>query len=400
MRPHQSMLRASDVHACARRLLVEHLHLQDYRQSVPAPLLATVLLLAAAWRASVSAVCRLVRAAPSHETVRRALRANLPPRPRALLAGLLAAWHAALPAHLRAVPQPMALDLHQRPYYGRFTRGCTRRQKKKSTKKSFTYATLAVLGPAGRFTVGLLPVRPHMRLTTLLEELLGQAAGAGLAVSYLLLDKEFYAAEVVHWLHRHDVAFVMPAQKRGRKDGGGNRHLFAPGTAAGWYDYEWTAPLRRLDFKAGRRHQRGTLTVRVRMCVAHHGRTGAALVYACGGIRWAPALVVSVYRRRFGIEAKYRQLGQCLAPTSTRDERVRLVLVGVALLLCSLWAWLHSEVFATGALGERQLHLGRLRLTALVRALVEVLAAELGGPVLEWPTQKPVPQPLASANGP
>jgi putative transposase len=370
--------------------------LQGYKQSVPAPLLASVLLLAACWQASLSGVCSMVRDAPSHETVRKALLFNLPGRPRSLLGRWLAAFRAALPPHLRAVPQPMALDLHQRPYYGRFTRGCTRRERKKGTRKSFTYATLAVLGPTGRFTVGLLPTRPFQRLTTLLGELLGQAAEAGLSVSYLLMDKEFYAAEVIDWLQRRGIAFVIPALKRGRKEGGGNRHLFAASCRAGWYDYEWVAPLRRRDFRTGRRHKRGTLSVRVQMCVAHHARTGKAQVYACGGLKtWPPAVVAATYRRRFGIEAKYRQLGQCLARTSSRDERVRLMLVGLALLLCSLWAYLHSEVFGTGPLGERQLHLDRLRLTTLVRALVQDILALFGGVVQQWQSQRQLPQVLA-----
>jgi hypothetical protein len=50
----------------------------------------------------------------------------------------------------------MALDLHQRPY-------C--RNKKKSSRKSFTCATLAVLAPEGRFTAGLPLTRPWLRHT-------------------------------------------------------------------------------------------------------------------------------------------------------------------------------------------------------------------------------------------
>ena len=51
----------------------------------------------------------------------------------------------------------MALDLHQRPFYGKkTTRGSTRRQnKQQGTRNSFTYATIAVLTRWGRFTVGL-----------------------------------------------------------------------------------------------------------------------------------------------------------------------------------------------------------------------------------------------------
>jgi hypothetical protein len=393
MRRKQFTLKASSVHHHARELLVAHLELEDYKESVPARLLATLLLLAASWQASLSCVCYLVPKAPSHETVRKSLYACLPPKPRTLRERLLAALHETVPEHLRRQPQAMALDLHQRPYYGKFTRGATRREKKRSTRKSFTYATLAVLTPAGCFTLGLLLTRPYMRLTTLLEELLAQAQQAGIRPAYLLMDKEFYAAEVVEWLQKHNLPFLMPAKKRGRKVGGGNAHLFAPSKAVGWYDYEWTTPRRRRNFATGKRYQRGTVTVTVRMGVARHPSTGKPLVYASWHMpRWSPAEVVRTYRRRFGIEARYRQLGQALAPTTNRDERVRLLLVGVALLLCNLWAWLHSEVFGSGPVSERQLHLAALRLPFLLRALAATILAELGGPVLHWMTHRPIPQ--------
>lgn len=396
MRPNQSTLRASDVHAYARQLLVAELELKDYKRAVPAPLLASLLLLAACWQTSLSAACQLVRASPSHESARQALHAALPPRPTELLARLLAALRRGLPEHLRRLPRVLALDLHRRPYYGRKnTRGSTRGQKKKSTKGAFCYATLAALAPAGRFTVGLLPVRPHVRLGTIVARLLGQAGAAGLGVAYLLADKEFYAAEVVDWLQRHHVPFVIPATRKGR-GAGGNRHLFEPGRPVGWYDYSWETPRRRRDFKTGKRHKRGSLRVRARMCVARHQRSGKALVYCCWGIgKWPPAAVVREYRRRFGIEVQYRQLGQCLAATSSRDERVRLLLVGVALLLCNLWSWLHSEVFSRGPVGERRLRLGLLRLGALRRAVAEAIVSALGGLVAEWPVQRLPPPELA-----
>jgi hypothetical protein len=393
MRHNKCTVRASEVHALGQQLLQEHLELQDYKRSLTAGKLASLLLLVACWQTSLSGVCLLVKDAPSHETVRQAVHACLPPRPNDLRRRLLAALWSLLPPHLRACPQPMVIDLHQRPYYGHNTTGCTRREKKKSTRKSFTYATLAVLAPTGRFTVGLLLTRAHMRLTTIIEELLAQAAEAGLDVSYLLLDKEFYAAEVIDQLKRRNLAFLMPVAKRGKKAGGGNQHLFAESCPVGWHDYEWTTPRRRWDFKTRKRHKRGTVTVGVQICVARQQRTGKNLVYASWGLRkWPPALVVSIYRRRFGIEAKYRQLGQCLGTTSTHDERVRLLLVGVALLLCSLWALLHAEVFGSGPLGERQLHLSALRLTTLVRALVAYLTTLFGGVFDEWPSQRPIPQ--------
>jgi putative transposase len=396
MRYNQSTLKPEAVHAYARHLLQQTLELERYRPALPLGLVCSVLLLAACWQTSLTGACRLVQDKPSHHKVRKALYACLPRRPRDLLSRLLAALRQTLPDHLGRIPRPAALDLHQRPYYGKkSTKGVTRRRKKASTRKSFTYATLAVLDRGERFSVGLLPTRPSMRLTTYLEQLLGQAELLGLPLAYLMLDKEFYSAEVIAWLQKRGLPFLMPAVKKGRK-GTGNSAFFAPSTAVGWYDYTWTAPLRRMDFKAKKRRQKGTVTVQVKLCVARHQVNGKAAVYAASGLGkdWSPAQVVWTYRRRFGIETGYRQLGQCLARTSARCERLRLLLVGLALLLCNLWALLHSELFSDGPLGGRQWHLGRLRLLELVTALAHEIAAQFGGWLNEWPIQRPIPHRL------
>lgn len=61
------------------------------------------------------------------------------------------------------------------------------------------------------------------------------------------------------------------------------------------------------------------------------------LVYACSEGFWALPPVALRYRRRFGIESSYRQLGECLAYSSSRDAVYRLLLVGVSLLIRAVW---------------------------------------------------------------
>jgi putative transposase len=400
MRYNQSTLKASTVHAHAQQLLQQTLELENYQPVLPLKVVASVLILAACWQTSLTGACQLVKDKPSHRQVREVVTCCLPPRPRDLLARLLAALWQTLPDHLGIGARVMGLDLHQRPYYGKgSTKGCTRRQKKASTHKSFTYATLAVLDRWGRFTIGLVPIRPHMRWTTIIEELLRQAEEAGLSISYLMLDKDFYCAEAIALLQKKQVPFLMPAAKKGGQ-GKGNSHLFELACVLGWHSYTWTTKLRRLDFKNKKRHFKGELTVTVQMCVARHVKDGQTtpLVYATWGLgaAWSPAQVVAAYRRRFGIEASYRQLGQCLARTSSRQERYRLLLVGLALLLGNLWSYLHSELFGPGPLNQRQLQLGCLRLHVLIAAVAAVIAEVLGGWVSEWLTQRPLPAKLAT----
>lgn len=400
MRYSKCTLKASTVHAYAQRLLQQTLELENYQPVLPIKVVASVLILAACWQTSLTGACRLVNDNPSHRQVREVVYACLPPRPRDLLARLLAALRQTLPDHLNVAPQVIAIDLHQRPYYGNGrTKGCTRRQKKKSTHKSFTYATAAVVGRWERYTIGLLPIRPHMRWTTQIEELLRQIEQGGLSIAYLMLDKDYYSAELIALLQKRGVPFLMPAVKTSRK-GGGNAWLFKRDCPVGWYSYTWVAPLRRLDFKTMKRHKKGKLAVTVQMCVARGAKDGetVALVYATWGLGrgWSPAEVVAAYKRRFSIEASYRQMEQCLAATSSRNERYRLLLVGLALLLCNLWSYLHAEVFAHGPIGARQPHQEAMRLNDLIAAVAAAIAESLGGWLSQWPTHLPLPPSLAA----
>lgn len=388
MRPQQCTLKASTVHALARQLLLDQLDLDNYKPLLPAQLVVSLLLFASLWQSSLSAACASLKDPPSRETARKAALALIPPRPLDLRHRLLAALRQTLPDYLKRLPQVMALDLHQRPFYGKKnTKGSTRRKKKAGTRNSFTYATLAVLTRWGRFSVGLLATRPKMRLTTIVSELLKQAEDFGLSVAYLLLDKEFYAAEVIELLQKGGVAFLMPALQKAA-----SKHLYDPKTPVGWYQYSWTGKRQRYDPQQKKRVNKGEVTVTVRACVARHRKDGKPLVYISEGLlKWSPIQVAEEYRRRFGIEASYRQLNSCLARTSSRNEVYRLLLVGMALLLCNLWSYLHSELFSSGSLSETRLHLGRLRLTQMCVALAAVIADLFGGCCDEWHTQRPLP---------
>jgi hypothetical protein len=339
---------------------------------------------------SLCCACSLHPEHPCYQSARNALHANLKHKQATLLGYLLEAMLDSVPPWLLATPQPCAIDLHQRCFYGKkSTKGCTRGKSKKGTKKFFTYATLALLSPQGRFTLGLVPVYPKMLLQNIVSQLLGQAQQAGLRIDYLMLDREFGSAEVIGLLQRKGLRFLIAAQKHGKKKETGNRRFFEADCPVGWYAYAWTTPRRVWDFKEKKRKEKGKLTVEVEVCVASGNGKKPRWVYYCGGMRtWSAAEVKKAYRRRFGIETGYRQLGECLARTSSRDRKVRLLLVGIALVVLNVWAYLHVELLASGPRGKRQDQLFLLRLTVL-RILVLV---ELLGPSRQhWQTQCPIP---------
>jgi hypothetical protein len=70
--------------------------------------------------------------------------------------------------------------------------------------------------------------------------------------------------------------------------------------------------------------------------------------------------------------------------------------VGLALMLCNLWAELHDTVFSEGPLGERRLRLSAARVAALIAAMAAAIAETFGGYVSEWQAQRPLPQKFAA----
>jgi hypothetical protein len=99
------------------------------------------------------------------------------------------------------------------------------------------------------------------------------------------------------------------------------------------------------------------------------------LLFGAGRVRGAPREIHRRYRTRFGIEASYRQARQARIPTRTRDPRVRLVFVAVALLLRTVWVWVHAEVLARGDAPGRAPELGRLRFRQLLGWVARAVAA-------------------------
>jgi Transposase DDE domain len=373
---YHSTLDATAVRADARGRLVRGLQLRDCGQKLSAERLADLLLLMAGWGLSLCGLFAVLRGLRCcYETARLALRANLPDHD-VLLDRLRGCLLDVVPARLlRRRDWDVAIDLHDVPYYGdpASTPGARRGQRKAGTDKYFTFATAVLLNHGCRYTVGLLPVESP-RPEPVVRLLLDQLRQAGLHVRRLLLDRGFYAAEVVRLLQQRRVPFIVPVIKRGRLGGDGQ----ASGTLAffrksrgGLFTYRWR-----------RRGKKNGPEVEVRVAVTFApGPRGKRrrLVYAYWGLGAVSGpWLAAQYRRRFGIETSYRQLNQGLAPTSSKDRRVRLLLVGLALLLRNVWVLLHGEVLARRRGGRRVLQLHRLRLGLLLLWLGLAVAEELG----------------------
>ena len=329
--------------------LVQTLGLHDYQRKLPAGKLAQLLVMASALGCSLSAVVQRLRKAPSDETVRRAMLSHLELSLPDLETRITAGLQTLLPRRFFRKAHYLALDLHQRPYYGVREKATVCGGKRKDgTRWFWTWATVAVVERGQRWTLAVTLVRRGEPLQDVVGRLLRAVRQAKIPVKLLLLDRGFYSAEVIEVLQGRRMPFLMPAIRRGRVEGApgptGTARFFQPGTQ-GFFQHQWSA--------RGRRHRR---EVRVGVACApppekrrtRGGKPRSAparpQVFIFHG--WKPPSVLwcrEIYRCRFGIETSYRQLGQGLAQTTTRNDRWRLLLVGAALLLRNLWVWCNQH---------------------------------------------------------
>jgi hypothetical protein len=338
MRPPYPTIRSVSVHRFACDLLDSTLSWQPLRQSVRVEQLLDLLVLMAATTRTLFAVAS--RYFPfSHETARQAVAANLPDGDT-LTTGLVNALHRVLAFSRRDRRRrwTVAIDTHDRPYYGRrSTPHIVGGQKKQGTKFFFRYATAVLIHRRRRYTVGLMPLtgpaKPHQIVATLLD----QVAGRGLLVGGVVLDSGFDSGQTIQLLQQRGLSYTVPLRRKGSGDNRRNACFAWPHGTVG--EVSWVTK------------QTGE-AVRTRVLVWKRAGQPQAKVYAFGG--WGTASATREarrawlgrrrYRERFGIETSYRQKNQALAGTTSRSVAYRLLLEGLAHLLRQMWVRLTERI--------------------------------------------------------
>lgn len=348
----QSTRLSSEVYGFVAALLLRHFQLVDYGRSCPVGTLLAVWLLAAARRLSLSAASDHVRDAPSDETVRKATQAQLPSMPE-LEGQLNAAFCDRLPKSLRRQRQIWAVDLTEQPYYGQSSgNGNELRygKPKRGATKFHTFASLYVVHRGERFTLSMTYVWRADTLPEVLARLIEPLRKRGILPRFLLLDREFYNLDVVQFLQRHRIPFLMPVVHRGRRAKDRSK---AKGTQQ--FLVCQRSCRRAYTMKNNQRTAQVTIVVAVdqpakKKKKRRRGRPKAGhrvLVFATWGFQVpSPAWARETYRLRFGIESSYRQAHQAQAWTTGRGPELRLLLMGLALLLRNAWVWLHRQLLS------------------------------------------------------
>lgn len=362
-------IRSGEVHRWALEWLMQAKLVGDHGWKCTAAVVLNVLLRAAARSISISAACRDLASAPSDQAVMTAVEEGLPKTLSVLERRLNEALTGQLPRRLRRRRWEVAIDWHLTPYYGEPYESRNELyygKPRQGTKQFHAYASACIIEYGERYTLALTWVRRHESTVTALRRLLARIRELGLKIRRVFLDRAFFNVSVVEFLQREQLPFLMPVVFRGRKP---KKRRPATGLrwikrqAAGWY---------RHTMKNGKRQ------VTVSVCVGYRRHTNRKdgkqvrqkLLFAAWRVKGSPTEIRERYRKRFGIETSFRQLRQARIYTCTRQPRLRLLFIAIALVLRNLWVWVHHMFLAEGDRDNRTLHLERLRFKRMLEWIV------------------------------
>lgn len=358
-----------EVHQWALDWLLQAKLVRERGWKCTATAVLNILLRAAARSISISAACRDLANAPSDQAVMTALEEGLPKTLSVLERRLNKALTGQLPRRLRRGRWQVAIDWHLTPYYGQPYASRNEiyyGKPHQGTKRFHAYATACIIAHGQRYTLALTWVRRHESTVTALRRLVARIRELGLKIRRVFLDRAFFNVPVVEFLQQEHLPFLMPVMFRGRKP---KKRRPATGLrwikqqAAGWY---------RHTMKNKNRE------VTVSVCVGyrtHKNRKDGKqvkqkLLFAAWRVGGSPTEIRQRYRKRFGIETSFRQLRQARIFTCTRQPRLRLLFIALALVLRNLWVWVHHMLLAEGDRDHRTLHLERLRFKRMLDWIV------------------------------
>lgn len=353
----------------ARTGLEEHLPLEAEGCRCTTADLLDVLLGVAVSRDTIESICADWLDMVDSETIRGYLNEQLtveglPELERRLNRALAAE----IPDRVWRHERDIAMDLHDRPYYGKIPQEeglWVRGKAKDGTTRFYRVATAYVMLEGLRVTLAILFFLPGDSTVGVLEALLRRVKRLGIGVNRLFLDKGFASIEVMEHLTLCEQPALIACPIR--VETGGTRAL-----CQGNKSYRTTH-----TFKNSSKSFTAELAVCRAFTTARRTkrmkRRATWLVFILIHLDLSPRQVRRRYRRRFGIETSYRCAGRVRGWTTSRNPAYRFLLIGLSFFLLNVWLhlrWLFTQVPRRG---RRRLDQGRFRLTRFARFIIRAL---------------------------
>jgi len=354
----------------AQSLLKEHLPLKAEGAVCTTDDLLKVLLAVATNTGTLESVCTDLVGSPEAETIRAYFNEqlqveDLPDLERRLNAALTAN----IPPRVKSRAREVAIDLHDRPYYGKTTQAeglWVRAKAKDGTTRFYRVATAYVMVKYLRVTLALRFVLPDDDTVTLLDGLLKQVKTQGINIARLFLDRGFDGIAVMEYLTRRKQPALIACTIRGKT--GGTRALCQrPRSYRTPYTFHGTG---QTAFMAELAVCRVFTTAKR---TGRHKRKVDWMIFILVELDWTPRQARREYRRRFGIESSYRCAGQVRGWTTSPNPAYRFLLIGLSFVLLNLWVHLRWRFTQVPRRGGRWLKTKLFELSRLVKFIIRAL---------------------------
>jgi len=222
----------------------------------------------------------------------------------------------------------VAVDLHQKPYYGfRGDPYVVGGRLKASTTKFHVYATAYTVTKGMRFTLALTAVRPGEKPHHILERLLDRMENM-VEVESVVADAGFYSVQCIKLLEDKGLSYIIHGEVRGKRI---PKMLERLGTQLSHQgDAAW---LGRHMLKSSNYGE-----VEVKLLAARPIKGKRLHIYAVPKEESRKSRnVYREYEHRFGIDTSYRMIRKVWAWTRSKSPSLRLFLFCLAVLLYNLW---------------------------------------------------------------
>jgi putative transposase len=332
--------------------------------------LVNVMLGAAVGCDTLESVCADLVGAPDADTIRQYLNEQLTVGELAELERCLnAALAAEIPRNVWRHARDIAIDFHDRPYYGKASQEeglWVRGKAKNGTTRFYRVATAYAILDGLRITLAIHFVLPGDDTVTVLDILLSRMKNLGICIHCLFLDKGFSSIEVMAYLNRCGLSAVIACPIRGKT--GGTRAL-----CQGRRGYRTTHTFKG---KGGKSYSAELAVCRVFTTskrTARMKRRAEWLIFILINLDLSPRQARRLYRRRFGIETSYRCTRQVRGWTTSQNPAYRFVLIGLSFFLLNVWMhlrWLFTQVPRRG---RRMLDVKRFQLSRFAKFILRAL---------------------------
>ena len=358
-----------------RARLRDHLPLQADGYVCTTDDLLQVLLGVAVNRQTIEAICADLAGTPDPETIRRYLNAQLcVDELPALEQHLNAALAAAIPTHVWAQARDVAIDFHDRPYYGKTPQAdglWVRGEAQEGTTRFYRVATAYLMLNRMRITLAIHFVLPEDDTVAVLDHLLGRLETLNLRAKRLFLDKGFAGTAVLAYLSQRQQAALIACPIRGKT--GGTRAL-----CHGQRSYRTSYTFKEGSAEAFTAEVAVCRTVTSAKRTQRLERRATWLLFILIKLDLPLQQVRRVYRRRFGVESSYRCAGQVRGWTTARNAAYRFVLMALSFILLNEWLLLRWCFTQVPRRGGRSLATQRFALSRFVTFLRRALEHHYG----------------------